>query len=149
MWAFCPSRALSDPPRTIGESRGGDMKNDMGRAPGRNNRKMHYCAVSGKIRYRDGHDAMLALERLRRQRAKAEKVGATHRIHVVRKYRCDACGGWHLTSQPRADGKNAFGGQGLPTQRRRTDADNERPSPTEDWTRSGGGHRERAAPRMG
>lgn len=58
------------------------------------------CAVTGKVRYRDGHDAALALKRARRLRAKAELAGAAHQIWVCRKYACASCGGWHLTSQP-------------------------------------------------
>jgi len=56
--------------------------------------------VSGKIRYRDGHQAALALKRLRRKAARADLDGAQHSIRVRRKYFCGSCGGWHLTSQP-------------------------------------------------
>ena len=66
-------------------------------------RRKHLCPASGKIRYRDGHDAMLALERLRRKRAKAEIDGAAHRIRVQRRYSCSSCDGWHLTSQPASE----------------------------------------------
>jgi len=58
------------------------------------------CALTGKVRYRDGHDAALALKKARRLRARAEQDGAEHRIRVRRKYACESCGGWHLTSQP-------------------------------------------------
>ena len=58
------------------------------------------CAVTGKIRYRDGHQAALALKGLRRRAARADLDGAKHRIRVRRKYFCGSCGGWHLTSQP-------------------------------------------------
>ena len=58
------------------------------------------CAVSGKIRYRDGHQAALALKGLRRRAARADLDGARHSIRVRRKYLCGSCGGWHLTSQP-------------------------------------------------
>ena len=57
------------------------------------------CAATGKVRYRDGHDAALALKSARRRRARAEQDGAEHRIWVCRKYACESCGGWHLTSQ--------------------------------------------------
>ena len=59
------------------------------------------CLATGKIRYRDGHDAALALKSLVRRRSKAESEGAEHRIRVCRKYSCSSCGGWHLTSQQR------------------------------------------------
>ena len=57
------------------------------------------CAATGKVRYRDGHDAALALKAARRRRARAERDGAEHQIRVCRKYPCESCGGWHLTSQ--------------------------------------------------
>lgn len=57
------------------------------------------CLATGKIRYRDGHDAALALRSMVRRRSRAEADGAAHRIQVQRKYACPACGGWHLTSQ--------------------------------------------------
>lgn len=77
---------------------GGKPANGRGRQARRGGHAT--CAAAGKIRYRDGHDAALALKRLRRQRAKAEQVGAEHQIRVCRKYPCADCGGWHLTSQP-------------------------------------------------
>ncbi len=73
---------------------------NLGYASTSRDRKKHLCPTSGKIRYRDGHDAMLALERLRRARAKAEIAGATHRIRMQRRYWCSSCDGWHLTSRP-------------------------------------------------
>ena len=60
------------------------------------------CPATGKIRYRDGHDAALALKALVRRRSRAECDGATCAIRVCRKYPCESCGGWHLTSRPRA-----------------------------------------------
>lgn len=57
------------------------------------------CPATGKIRYRDGHDAGLALVSLRRRRSRIESSGGEHRIRVQRKYECPSCGGWHLTSQ--------------------------------------------------
>jgi hypothetical protein len=57
------------------------------------------CLATGKTRYRDGHQAALALRSQQRRRSAAELVGATHRIGVQRKYACPSCGGWHLTSQ--------------------------------------------------
>ena len=57
------------------------------------------CKISGKIRYRDGHEATLALHNLQTKASRAEAEGAAHRIHVVRKYECPHCKGWHLTSK--------------------------------------------------
>ena len=59
--------------------------------------------TTGKIRYRDGHDAALALKSLVRRRSRAECEGAECAIRVCRKYPCETCGGWHLTSQARAE----------------------------------------------
>lgn len=56
------------------------------------------CARTGKRRYRDGDDAGLALRGLRRMAAQADLDGAQHRLQVVRKYACEHCHGWHLTS---------------------------------------------------
>ena len=61
------------------------------------------CLVTGKIRYRDGHDADLALRSLRKRRSRIECAGGEHSIRVCRKYECPSCGGWHLTSQPRPE----------------------------------------------
>jgi hypothetical protein len=58
------------------------------------------CDATGKRRYRDGHDAGLARRSLALSRARAPLDGARHKIKVVRKYPCDHCGGWHLTSWP-------------------------------------------------
>jgi hypothetical protein len=63
------------------------------------------CLVTGKIRYRDGHDADLALRSLRRRRSRIEAVGGSHRIRVCRKYECPACDGWHLTSQAKPEAR--------------------------------------------
>lgn len=70
----------------------------IGRRRGR--RHSAHCPATGKIRYRDGDDAGLALKGLSRARSRADLEGASHRIRVVRKYACPACGGWHLTSWP-------------------------------------------------
>jgi len=55
---------------------------------------------SGKIRYRDGDQAGLALKQLKGKAAFAATRGGRHTIRVVRKYECEWCGGWHLTSHP-------------------------------------------------
>lgn len=56
--------------------------------------------ATGKTRYRDGDDAGLALRQLKGKRDKADLAGGVHSIAVLRKYACDACKGWHLTSWP-------------------------------------------------
>jgi hypothetical protein len=47
---------------------------------------------SGKVRYRDGIAAMLALAKIRND----EPAGHTEK----RAYKCRDCHGWHLTSRP-------------------------------------------------
>lgn len=57
------------------------------------------CETTGKVRYRDSHQVAHALEGARRRRAaEAVYLGEVTR-HEVRSYRCDSCGGFHLTSQ--------------------------------------------------
>lgn len=62
--------------------------------------KKRRSCPTGKIRYRDGDQAGLALKGLRARAAWANLRGGEHRIRVLRKYECPMCGGWHLTSQP-------------------------------------------------
>ena len=71
--------------------------------PRRHAPKRKRCKATGKIRYRDGDDAALALRLYKRQATQADQNGVSHKIKVVRKYRCTECGGWHLTSQPGKD----------------------------------------------
>lgn len=68
---------------------------------GKNN--LPICGATGKRRYRDGDDAGLALRGLRRMADRAELDGIEHRIQVIRKYACEECHGWHLTSWASAD----------------------------------------------
>ena len=63
-------------------------------------RRYALCEVTGKRRYRDGDDAGLVLRNLKRRGAAADVEGAGHTIRVERKYACDWCDGWHLTSWP-------------------------------------------------
>lgn len=74
---------------------------DVARPRHRRRAKAHraICLASGKQRYRDGDDASLALRNLRRAAARADLDGAAHSIRVIRKYACDLCDGWHLTSR--------------------------------------------------
>lgn len=56
------------------------------------------CPTTGKQRLGERKDAKLALAAARALRARAELVGLASTWVVVRAYRCDHCGGWHLTS---------------------------------------------------
>lgn len=75
------------------------MRERTARGSQRRRKGAAICAMSGKIRYRDGHEAGLALRSLRRRASRAELQGGSHSIRVQRKYFCPSCGGWHLTSQ--------------------------------------------------
>lgn len=55
--------------------------------------------MSGKVRYRDAREATDALHALTNQASLADQLGGRHTIRVQRKYQCNACRGWHLTSQ--------------------------------------------------
>jgi hypothetical protein len=57
------------------------------------------CPMSGKTRYRDAREATEALHVLLNRAALADELGGQHGIRVRRKYQCNACRGWHLTSQ--------------------------------------------------
>lgn len=56
------------------------------------------CDVTGKQRYRQQHDAQLALRNASRYRSTLAAAGQTSNWTVVRAYQCDHCNGWHLTS---------------------------------------------------
>jgi hypothetical protein len=58
-----------------------------------------HCPMSGKVRYRDAREATEALHVLLNRAALADELGGQHGIRVKRKYQCNACRGWHLTSQ--------------------------------------------------
>lgn len=70
------------------------------------------CQTTGKLRYRDSHQVAHALEGARRQRvAEAAHLREITR-HEIRSYRCDSCGGFHLTSQvPGPRGRRAAFGE--------------------------------------
>jgi len=59
------------------------------------------CETTGKLRYRDSHQVAHALEGARRLRAAQTANLDQVTRHEVRSYRCDSCGGFHLTSQDR------------------------------------------------
>jgi hypothetical protein len=58
-------------------------------------RERDRCRQSGKRRYRDHREAVKAV-----QGAKRSREEGNARAKAVRAYRCWACHGWHLTSQP-------------------------------------------------
>ena len=58
-----------------------------------------HCPMSGKVRYRDAREATDALHALTNQATRADQLGGRHTIRVQRKYQCNACRGWHLTSR--------------------------------------------------
>ena len=57
------------------------------------------CPQTGKQRLDERRDAKLTLEAARHIRAHAELGGMESGWTVRREYRCEHCGGWHLTSQ--------------------------------------------------
>jgi len=63
-------------------------------------KKPTICKETGKIRFKDHHDAMLALEDARAKAAWAETHDLPTSRHETRAYKCDLCRGWHLTSRP-------------------------------------------------
>lgn len=56
------------------------------------------CQATGKRRLRTHKDVRIALVNATHSRAHAEQIGFETRNRVVRGYRCEACGGWHLTN---------------------------------------------------
>jgi len=60
--------------------------------------KFAVCAESGKQRYRSRRDGLEILTRTRHIAAKYEMNGLPCRRKECRVYKCDTCGGWHLTS---------------------------------------------------
>jgi hypothetical protein len=60
--------------------------------------KPGYCEATGKRRFRDPREATQSLQHLQNLAHQMDEDGRPHRIRVVRKYRCEACQGWHLTS---------------------------------------------------
>lgn len=64
----------------------------------RDARRTDYCQVSDKRRFRDAREATASLHHLQNLARALDERGIGHHIRVVRKYRCDACHGWHLTS---------------------------------------------------
>lgn len=56
------------------------------------------CAASGKLRFRDQHQASDALSSAKWKRRYDEFSGVESRRKEARTYQCAHCGGWHLTS---------------------------------------------------
>lgn len=57
------------------------------------------CPSTGKVRYRDHHEATLSLKNMRRARTVATLDGVPTNRREDRSYKCPDCKGWHLTSQ--------------------------------------------------
>lgn len=58
------------------------------------------CTASGKKRYRDRKEAKRVVIYARRAKVFAEQHGMSTHRNENRTYRCDDCGGWHVTSKP-------------------------------------------------
>ena len=58
--------------------------------------------MTGKVRFPDATSATHALHRAATARASAEFDGLTTRRAERRKYYCQLCNGWHMTSQEEA-----------------------------------------------
>jgi hypothetical protein len=59
----------------------------------RTGRRFTRCVPSGKVRF----ESMQSAERMMAQMVLDRRA----KYAPCRAYRCDECGGWHLTSQPR------------------------------------------------
>lgn len=57
--------------------------------------------VTGKKRYRYAERAVEALHSTGNNRQAALQCGQATKRSECRRYLCDHCSGWHLTSQPR------------------------------------------------
>ncbi len=57
------------------------------------------CQESGKQRFRSRRDGIEMLTRTRHAAAFCQMYGYTCRRKECRVYKCDTCGGWHLTSK--------------------------------------------------
>lgn len=66
----------------------------------KNKKKPHSCPKTGKVRFRDQHQATQALERIHKNKSRAESKGVETKRREQRSYYCASCEGWHLTSQP-------------------------------------------------
>lgn len=58
------------------------------------------CAATGKARFRDRADAMLAIRSMTFAASKRAAFGLDLRPVPTRQYKCEACGGHHLTRMP-------------------------------------------------
>lgn len=76
-----------------------------------------YCHHTGKKRFRDSREATRRLQQLHNLARECEEHGRDHTIHVVRKYHCAMCQGWHLTSWENYAGPSEPQPQPLPIDR--------------------------------
>lgn len=71
------------------------------KSKGAGRRSRSRCPACGKLRFRDHKAAVTFLHSARNARQRATLDGADTGHREVRAYWCDACSGWHVTSQPR------------------------------------------------
>ena len=58
------------------------------------------CAATGKARFRDRADATLAIRSMTFAASKRVALGLEPRPVPIRSYKCESCGGHHLTRMP-------------------------------------------------
>lgn len=63
------------------------------------------CAWTAKVRFRDKREAVAALHNAAARRWFARLDHIATRRAETRCYQCEACQGWHLTSQPKHEAK--------------------------------------------
>lgn len=89
------ARALRPIPGAAPTTKG--AQHERRRRPKRN---WPVCVPTGKQRFGERKDAKLALKSARHLQAHATRDGQRSSWTVCRTYRCEFCGGWHLTSLP-------------------------------------------------
>src|SRR5262245_53459353 len=70
-----------------------------GKPPKNRRPNLGKCPTTGKTRFRDKREADRAVQKATTARKNAAEMGVTSRRHECRTYFCDACKGWHITSQ--------------------------------------------------
>lgn len=68
------------------------------------------CPGSGKVRYRDAHQAKHGLDSCKWRRADDLGCRGTSHRDEIRSYKCPDCRGYHLTSRPIREREVAFAG---------------------------------------
>ncbi|WP_139978296.1 hypothetical protein [Nocardioides litoris] len=68
----------------------------------RSTSRVRVRGCGGKVRFRDHEEAVEHLHHAASARQAASLVeGVVTTLHALRAYACQACHGWHVTSQPR------------------------------------------------